>query len=313
MSDIENDTPLPTHLRFENYTGSQCWQRQIRTRNLSRDIAKSPLSLEKIRSLRTGDFNFSFVPKEDKEQCDEVKKFIEENEWLGKINQRVTHRFIARTKISDELVGVIIMSVPNTFSLLLGGEYRNREKLISRGASLSWSPKNTASWLLMNSIHWMVRETDFCLFTAYSDSEAKELGTIYQSCNFFYLGKTSGTDKQYFDPQRKEAGWFSSRHFRHKSVVKRHAKELGIELPREWWKDNDYSLDWTKVPTDIKVALKGAEKRYQAACLERPTPRKHKYCYVLGKKPLETKFLRKRFKELHPDLVDLPYPKNRGE
>lgn len=43
----------------------------------------------------------------------------------------------------------------------------------------------------------MVKNTQYRLFTAYSDTEAKELGTIYQACNFYYLGKKSGAGYQY--------------------------------------------------------------------------------------------------------------------
>ena len=91
---------------------------------------------------------------------------------------RPTNRFTARTVIGNELAGVIVMAVPNAFSLLLGPENVNHEKLVSRGASISWAPKHTASWLLMKSIRWMAAHTNFCLFTAYSDPEAKELGTM---------------------------------------------------------------------------------------------------------------------------------------
>lgn len=307
MSDISNAIAL----RHKDYTGDMCWQRQIRTRNLNRDITESGLSIEQIRSLRTEDFVFYLVDKEDKEQCAEVKLFIEENEWLGCLPNRPTQRFVARTVDEGLLVGVIVMAVPNAFSSLLGEEFRDKEKLVSRGASISWAPKNTASWLLMNSLRWMVKHTEFRIFTAYSDPEAKELGTIYQACNWIYLGQTSGTDKQYFDPEKPKMGWFSSRHFRHKSVVKKHAKELGIRLEKEWW--DKYTLNRERTPEEIIQELKIAEKAYQKRCLVRPTPQKHKYCYILGRTPKETNFLRREFKRRNPHLVDLPYPKKRGE
>ena len=44
---------------------------------------------------------------------------------------RPTHRFIAT--YNNILAGVIIMSTPNSFSMMLGNETSKLEKLISRG------------------------------------------------------------------------------------------------------------------------------------------------------------------------------------
>ena len=80
-------------------------------------------------------------------------------------------------------------------------------------------------------------------------------GTIYQACNFTYLGQTSGTDKQYLDPDHPEKGWFSGREFRKKSKYYRYAEAIGIDKQtwRGWMKK--YSPDWTLVPPDIKVKI----------------------------------------------------------
>ena len=114
-------------------------------------------------------------------------------------------------KQNSALAGVVIMATPNAFSHLLGKENRDLEKLVARGASIGWAPKNLGSWIVSKSVKWMVRNTDFRIFTAYSDPEAKELGTIYQAMNWIYLGQTSGTAKQYLDPAKPNKGWFSDR------------------------------------------------------------------------------------------------------
>ena len=79
--------------------------------------------------------------------------------------------------------------MPNAFSKLLGKNTNDLERLISRGACISWSPKNLGSAFLMWCLRWMVKNTDYRIFTAYSDPTARELGTIYQACNFYYLGQ----------------------------------------------------------------------------------------------------------------------------
>lgn len=313
------DVPLyfPQYTRYEDYLADVCWQHHLRVKNLDEDLANSSLPPEYLKMLACSSVDeelltFGVVSKDDKVQCREIATFIERYEWLGKLPNRPTHRFTARTVLGDVLCGVIVMAVPNTFSHLLGPESRHMEKLVSRGASISWAPKNTASWLLMKSIRWMALHTPFHLFTAYSDPEAKELGTIYQASNWIYLGQSSGTTAQYYDPERPTLGWFSGRAFRHKSKVNQRAKRLGIELDKTWWKTK-YTLDWDKVPLNIVCALKQAEAEHKARCQERLTPAKHKYVYILGQNAPATKILRERFAQLNPRLVGLAYPKERGK
>jgi len=299
------------YLRPEQYEEEHCWQYDIRQKNLGDDLFASSLSVSQIGQFTVQDFYFSYVKKEDKIQCQEIKQFIQRHEWLGKLPNRPTHRFTARTKLHHELAGVVIMAVPNAFSLLLGKEYRDSEKLLSRGACISWAPKNLNSWLVMNSVRWMAKNTKFCYFTAYSDPEAKELGTIYQACNWNYLGQASGTIEQYFDPEHPEYGWFSDRNFRHKSKYNRYARELGIKLEKEWW--GKYTLQWKDMPEEIVQQIKNAAKEYQAKCQVREVATKHKYAYILGKNKAETGMLKRRFARFNPDKVNLEYPKERGK
>ena len=165
----------------------------------------------------------------------------------------------------------------------------------------------------MKSVKWMVHNTDYRFFTAYSDPEAKELGTIYQACNFIYLGQTSGTAKQYFDPNNEKAGWFSDRDFRKRSKYRKYAKNIGIDKVQwdQWMKK--YSPNWELIPPDIKQKIKAEEKNYRNSCLSRVVPPKHKYCYILGRTKGETKRLHNLFKKNSPKLYNLPYPTERGK
>ena len=299
--------------RFKNYNKDHCWQYEIRQQNLISDLKEANLTEEEYNSLRIQDFEFSYVDKEDKEQCEEIKLFIERHEWLGKLPARPTHRFIARLKKNGIIAGAIVMATPNAFSHILGKENRDKEKLISRGACISWAPKNLGSWLIMKSIKWMVKNTQFRMFSAYSDPEAKELGTIYQACNFIYLGQKSGTAKQYFDPNKPELGWFSDRDFRKKSKYKLYAQRIGLTL--EEWKGymKKYSPNWEIIPEEIKIKIKEEEKKYRESCECRDTKPKHKYIYILGRTKKETKELKKLFQKNNPKMVQLGYPLERGK
>ena len=325
--------------RFKGYDKDHCWQYQIRVENLEKDLQKAQLTHEEANRLETSDFDFEAVirpekverPKgnEDKrayveylklkqhcqEQCDEVRDFIYEHEWLGKMPNRPTHRFTARLKKNGAIAGVIVMATPNAFSHVLGKENIGKEKLISRGACISWSPKNLGSWLIMKSVKWMVRNTEFRAFSSYSDPEAKELGTLYQACNFYYLGCGNGVTKQYFDPSNIKQGWFSDREFRKKSKYFMYAERLGIS--KEQWKKwmKRYSPDWTLVPPDIKTKIKAEEKKYRQSCQYREVVSKHKYIYILGRSKKETKRLRKLFFKHNPKLKgnEFDYPTERGK
>jgi len=299
--------------RFKDYQGDKCWQAYISEVNRDEDLAAADLTEEEAQMLRTSDFVFEYVSSDQKELCKEVKEFIERHEWLAKLPNRPTHRFTARLKKNGTLAGTIIMATPNAFSNLLGPENKDKEKLISRGACISWGPKNLGSWLIMSSLRWMVENTEFRYFTAYSDPEAKELGTIYQACNFIYLGQTSGTAKQYLDPDHPEKGWFSDREFRKKSKYQRYAQAIGID--KATWKGwmKKYSPNWEIIPEDIKVKIKAEEERYRQSCKERPVPAKHKYVCILGSSPGETKYYKRLFKKLNPKKANLPYPQERGK
>ena len=296
--------------RFKEYSGSHCWQYEVRKQLFWDDLDSLNLSSSMVASLRPRDFSVDYISKDDKQGCDNVKSFIEKYEWLGKMPARPTHRFVAT--FGALTAGAIVMATPNAFSNLLGKESRDMEKLISRGACAAWTPKGLNSKLVMGSVRWMAKNTDFRIFTAYSDPEAKELGTIYQACNFYYLGQSSGTSKQYFDPEHPERGWFSDRNFRHKSKYYMYADNIGVgrEQFKKWMKK--YSPDWTLVPEQVKLDIKEEEKRYRQSCLVRETKPKHKYAYILGSSKSETKHLRRRFEELNPHLANLPYPKERG-
>lgn len=297
--------------RIVEYDEDHCWQYEVRQKRLEEDKQRLGLTDEDIESIRVKDFEFKYIDKKDKKECSRVEDFIERYEWLGKTHIWTTHRF--GCYLNGELGGVVLLSTPNSFSKLLGDDTKNMEKLISRGACASWTPKNLASWLLSNSVDWMTDNTRYRLFTAYSDPEANELGTIYQASNFYYLGQTSGAKKVYFDPKRPHLGWISSRSFTYRSCYVNYAKELGIEWKySEWYKDGTRKIDWNKVPDDIENKLKDYATEYRKSCVSRKSMPKHKYAYIQGKDKRETRKLRNKFKEMNPELANLEYPKERG-
>lgn len=297
------------------YNENHCWQYDIRLKNKESDLSLCGLTLDDVATLKCGDFTFHVVDKENKLEMSEVKSFIARHEWLGTMSLYPSHIFVARYKKNNKrlgkgiLAGVVVMDMPAAFSNLLGKDTRTIERLISRGACVSWSPKNLASWLIMKSIDWMVSNTQYRVFTAYSDPEARELGTIYQACNFHYLGQTHGTTKKY--RYIGTSKWFSDRSFRSRSAYKRYAKELGINWDKSW--STGDSVNFNLIPTEICSLLKDHMKKQYSICESRASAPKHKYCYIKGKNKTETKYLNRLFTQHNPNLVNMSYPKLRGE
>ena len=289
--------------RLNTYDKDHCWQYDIRLskEQEDREFIKNTFNIE-IEDIAIKDFEIKQITsKEDKK---EAVEFIKRYEWLGTITQYSTHYFGAYYK--GVLGGVTIFSMPNAFSKLLGEDTKNLERLVSRGACASWTPKGLASYFLMSSIRQMVSTTQYRLFTAYSDPTAKELGTIYQSTNWYYLGQKSGTTTRYINPYTGKV--VSDRFFRQKTAYKKYAQELGIEWQKEW--TGKSGINWDLVPDDIEKKLRDYSKKKQSESTAIEYPNKHKYAYVLGRSKLETKRLRK---VLESNVKTYPYPKERGK
>ena len=288
--------------KIQSYDKEWCYQYQKRLDTLQEDMRTHHWTEEDIKNISLDDFKFRYIDSDfDKAVATE---FIKRYEWLGTIGSYPTHWFAATYK--GILGGVIIMSMPNSFSKMLGDDTKDLERLISRGASASWCPFNLGSKFLMWAIHWMVDNTQYRLFTCYSDPQAKELGSIYQALNFYYLGQKSGACIRCINPYNPEV-LISDRAFRARSMYKRYAKDLGIMWQYNW--NNDQSVLWENIPDDIEMRLREYSKYMYQKSKKIVFPNKHKYAFVLGRDKRETKELRKLFESLN-DLYD--YPKDRG-
>jgi hypothetical protein len=289
--------------KIKDYDKPWCYQYQKRLDTLQEDMEMYNWTQEDIDNISLDDFEFSFISeKKDKE---EATVFIKRYEWLATIGSFPTHWFTARYK--GILGGVIIMGMPNAFSKMLGEETKNIERLIARGASASWCPFNLGSKFLMWAIKWMVDNTQYRLFTCYSDPQAKEVGSIYQGLNFFYLGQGSGTNVRCVNPYNPNV-IITDRAFRARSFFKRYAKDLGIEWDKSW--NNDQKILWENMPEGIEQRLRDYSKEMYRKAEKISFPSKHKYAFVLGRDKRETKALRKKFLELNKTYE---YPKERGK
>jgi group I intron endonuclease len=121
---------------------------------------------------------------------------ILEYEWLHSMPFANKYFFGIYFKISESeyLGGVLVFG--NEYSENTGNwdkyEYRNKLLLLSRGVCLWWTPKNTASYFISRALKWIKTNTQYRIITATVDPAAGEIGTIYQSLNWVYVGLMSG-------------------------------------------------------------------------------------------------------------------------
>ena len=122
----------------------------------------------------------------------DVRPIIEKYEWLGKmaaVNKYAFGIFFKDTVTGVEVCGGVVTFGPE-YSENLGvwDKYGYTSKLIllSRGVCLHWCPKNTNSKLVMGAINLLPKQYE--IVTCTTDHTAGEIGTIYQACNFHYVG-----------------------------------------------------------------------------------------------------------------------------
>lgn len=288
--------------KIQDFDKDWCYQYQRRLDTIEEDKKVLGWDDEFISQISLDDFEFRLI--DTKKEKDEATAFIKRYEWLGTVGSYPTHWFTARYR--GVLGGVIIMGMPNAFSKLLGEDTKDIERLIARGASASWAPFNLGSKFLMWAMKWMVDNTEYRLFTCYSDPQAKEQGSIYQGLNFFYLGQGSGTNVRCINPYNPEK-IITDRAFRARPFYKRYAKDLGIQWQDNWCSDT--CMLWENIPDEIERKLRDYSKEMYAKSEKIAFPSKHKYAFVLGRDKRETKLLRKKFLDLNK-VYD--YPKERG-
>lgn len=239
-----------------------CWQKLQRDRWLKDDI-KNGYPLD----TKARDFILAHEPF-----TEEHNNFIKKYEWLGTVGFGVKYVFTAR--YNGILGGVVMVSEPINYQFDI-----SLEALIQHGACASWTPKNLGSRLVMFSCRWMRDNTTKRIFVGYSDPDAGEVGTIYQSCNFDFLGQNYGSKFIYLLPNGKKVG---SRYFTVTYSFKKYASELGIEWKKEWIKPNGFH-DRKLIPKDIFKLLINKSREERRKCPKIEINRRGKYVLLLTK------------------------------
>lgn len=115
-----------------------------------------------------------------------AKSIIEEYEWLGCM--AAVNWFAYGIFFDGVCGGVVVFGQEYIENLGRWDKYDYTGKIIllNRGVCLHWTPINTNSRLITQAIKMLPEK--YKIITATTDHLAGEIGTIYQACNFYYVG-----------------------------------------------------------------------------------------------------------------------------
>lgn len=121
-----------------------------------------------------------------------AKNIIDKYEWLGcmPVGVKKCYGLFFPSKYDNTwlLGGVTVFSQEYAENTGVWDKYgfTGQIILLARGVNLHFCPKNANSHLIMESIKMLPEE--YKVITCTIDPLAGEVGTIYQSCNFIYVG-----------------------------------------------------------------------------------------------------------------------------
>lgn len=123
---------------------------------------------------------------------EEAEPFILRYEWLGTLG-RCLATYGMRAP-DGELIGVSVFGWAGSIQSrdICGADNRQLAVCLERGACSHRAPSNGASFLISRSVKLAAQDRGWRIFYAYADPEAGEIGTVYQACNWLYIGQGIG-------------------------------------------------------------------------------------------------------------------------
>ena len=123
----------------------------------------------------------------------EAEAVILEYEWLGTM-PTAGLAFYGLFDPGDVIIGVACFGrgSGSNAANLCGEEYRDLAICLERGACVHWAHPHTASFMIPRACKQARIDHGWLIFYGYSDHEAGEIGTIYQACNWIFIGQGAG-------------------------------------------------------------------------------------------------------------------------
>jgi len=176
-----------SRLTFRDAAGDVAWQKQLRDSHVSEGVPPVPHLSVKRAIVR---------PVSRKT----AKQIILKYEWLGTMATTGIHYGVF---FGGYCAGVCCYAAGATTGGVNIHKEWNVERgelgVLARGACVHWAPSGTNSKLISWSAKLLKADSDCRLIIAYSDTDAGEIGTVYQACNWVCVGRGSST-RQWIAP-----------------------------------------------------------------------------------------------------------------
>lgn len=122
-----------------------------------------------------------------------AQRIIVRYEWLGHMRGVVQACYGLIAPDGDILGAVVFGQTANRHSGdICGTPNRALTICLRRGACVHYAPPNAASYLISHACKAAASDHGWRVFHAYADDEAGEIGTVYQACNWHYIGRSNG-------------------------------------------------------------------------------------------------------------------------
>jgi hypothetical protein len=126
-----------------------------------------------------------------------ARQIILKYEWLGTMSHTGYHYGLF---YGEWCAGVVCFAVGGGAT---GGSNVHKEWRIeprelgtlARGACVHWAPRGSNSRLIAHAVKMLREQTGVKLVLAYSDTDAGEIGTVYQAAGWAYVGRGSSTNQ----------------------------------------------------------------------------------------------------------------------
>lgn len=173
-----------SRLTFRDKAQEKCYQRQVREQYEDEDPPPVPhLDVGRARVKRV--------------TRDVAEPIILKYEWLGTLPHGLTHYY--GIFFGPFCAGVTCIGVgcggANLNAAKEWGLTQKEFAYLARGACVHWAPPNTNSKLISWTCRLLSKQSSAKLIIAYSDTDAGEIGTVYQASNWTCVGWGSSTNQ----------------------------------------------------------------------------------------------------------------------
>ena len=183
--------PAPAERATRKFCSDACRQKAYRARNRPRSHQRR-IGLQQAPRPKLDTLAGCTVAQVEPER---VRDLIVRYEWMGTIGR--ANAAYALFAPDGEILGAELfgLTAGTRAGLMCGPENAHLAICLERGACVPWAPRNAPSFLIRRAVKLAAQEHGWRIFYAYADPSAGEVGEIYRTLSWLYLGHGVGRGK----------------------------------------------------------------------------------------------------------------------